>query len=141
MSLYGAVGVALAGGLLVALADPLIWLWTGRHFPDQRLVLAAFTLYGVAVSLASPAMMLLNSLGRVRIQILAWLVFAAVSIPIKLIWVADVDLWRAPLVTACAYFLVMAATVQIDVSRILSKGDREDEKPVSGGERSHSSDP
>lgn len=111
MSLIGAACVGLVGAAMVLGGDLIIQLWMGRRFEGQLTVLALLSATAVAMAVASPPQMILNSLGKTRPQILAWAAFLAITVAGKWMLVGPGSIWMAPLVTALGYlFIILPAT-------------------------------
>lgn len=111
MSMYGSLFVAGLGLGLIAASDWLIWLWMGRAFDQQTAILSAVAFFAVVMAFTSPYNMTLNALGKVRLQIFAWMAFGLVVVPAKLLLVTDIALWWAPLTSALAYMLTVMPLV------------------------------
>lgn len=111
MSLYGALAVGMVGGVMFVFGDLIIQLWMGRSFDGQRVVLALIAVTAVAMSLASPFQMILNSLGSTRPQIVAWSVFLVGTLAGKFVLVGPNTVWMAPLVTAVGYLAIILPAV------------------------------
>ncbi len=104
MSLYGALAVAVVGGGMVLFGDLIIQLWMGRSFEGQLFVLALLAVTAVAMALASPVQMILNSVGSTRPQITAWGIFLVATVVAKVVLVSPDSVWMAPLATALGYW-------------------------------------
>lgn len=111
MSVGGALGVAVVGMALVLLADPIIQLWMGRTFPDQRLILLGLVASTTIVALTSPFNMILNAAGMAKEQILPWTVFVVLCLVAKSFLVSPGTTWWVPWITTAAYAVFVTPRV------------------------------
>jgi len=59
------------------------------------------------MAITSPLQMLLNSLGRIQIQIKIWVIFLFISIALKLIFLDGSALWVVALISSGTYFFIV----------------------------------
>jgi O-antigen/teichoic acid export membrane protein len=104
--------VALAGGLMVAVSTPLLAI-LGLDRSASPLLMVGFAALWTSLAMVSPLFMVQNSVGLLGPQLLGWLVFAGISIPLKLLvglklgveWIPVVGtLLYVVCVVPCAYF-------------------------------------
>lgn len=119
MVIFGAMAVGVAGCMMAFGGGAAAKLWMGRDFINTREILAMFALFYFIVSIASPYHMLLNSAGKVKIQILAWAGFLIVSASAKY-WALMVagSIWIVPLVSAIAFTVCVLPIVVLSGRRI-----------------------
>lgn len=103
----------LGGGVVFLCSMPLILfnkeiidLWMGRQFRNQEEILIFLCLLSFFMALGSPWFMILNSLGKIRVQIKVWSIFLASSIALKLIFITS-DIWIVPLISAILYGVII----------------------------------
>lgn len=118
MALLGGGGVALAGLALTLLGDWIIFLWMGRAFPGQQLILALVSGFAFVMAITSPFQMVLNSVGAIRVQILPWVGFLVISVVAKMLLVAPSSIWAAPLVSIIVYVLVISPVMVVAVRNL-----------------------
>ncbi len=111
MSTLGFGLVAAVGIVLVVVSNSLVEMWMGRSFENQGVVLAGQCCLFVLMAFTSPFNMLLNSLSRVRIQIVAWFLFLISTISVKLWLVPVVGFWIIPIVTSAGYMVFIMPLV------------------------------
>lgn len=121
ISLVSAAVVAAAGVVLFLTSDWIIQLWIGRSFENQRLVILGLVGLSVATALTSPYNMVLNALGKVRVQICAWGAFVVVTVLVKLAVAAASVTWALATVSAIAYAAIILPAMMISARRALSK--------------------
>lgn len=120
MSLFG---TALVGGcavLLVVFADAIIYLWMGRSFPDQQLIIAVGAAFFTLTAVASPYNMILNSMGETRAQVLAWSAFLCFTVVGKFLVVDPNALWHIPLVSLIGFACCVLPAMLITAIRRLN---------------------
>lgn len=111
MSLFGGLAVLAAGGVLLVLSDTMIHLWMGRAFEGQFPVLVFLSLLSVFMAFTSPFNMVLNSVGSVKPQLMAWVLFLVVSVPLKYFMLEEGKVWLVPLISALTYLLTVAVII------------------------------
>lgn len=99
----GGASVAAAAITLTAAGNWIIHLWMGRSFVDQQLILGLLGGFSVVMAITAPFNMILNASGRIRVQIMAWLVFAIATICLKVIFVSAERLWVVPMISLIIY--------------------------------------
>ncbi|MFN8168728.1 MAG: hypothetical protein U0S36_08080 [Candidatus Nanopelagicales bacterium] len=123
------LAAVVSGAAITAVAPWLLPRW----IPDQAsaypatALLLAFVVWIGAQAAAAPSLAVLNSLGRVAVQVVAFAVFLVVSIPIKVHVLDGGSADAVPLVNAAVYVLVFAPVVLI-TRRMLDNGDRSDRR-------------
>ncbi|MBB6192836.1 O-antigen/teichoic acid export membrane protein [Sphingobium wenxiniae] len=103
----GGGGVAVAAMILTLAGDRIIYLWMGRNFSDQQMILGLLGGLSVVMAIASPANMVLNAIGQIRIQIIAWAIFALITIALKLAFVTEGHLWLVPAISLIMYAIII----------------------------------
>lgn len=111
--------VMLASAALLLFATPATHLLAqGEVEPDLRVFLALGAWWTV-VAWTSPFMMVQNATGRLRWQLVGWLLFLAVSVPLKVIAIDQEGIWAGPAVGAVCYLAVVIPLNQIGYRRAL----------------------
>lgn len=111
MSLFGGLAVLVAGGVLLVLSDAIIHFWMGREFDGQFPVLMLLSVLSVFMAFTSPFNMVLNSLGSVKPQLVAWMLFLVVSVLLKYFTLEEGKLWLIPMISALTYLLTVAVII------------------------------
>ena len=119
MSLFGGLIVFVVGALLVVFSGVIIQLWMGRTFEGQIFILVPLSLLSVLMAIGSPFQMVLNSIGKLRFQIKAWLIFAITTVSTKYLFVSDANLWIVPVVSAIAYLVFILPQVILGALEVL----------------------
>lgn len=99
----GGASVAMAAIALTAAGNWIIYLWMGRSFVGQQLILGLLGGFSVVMAITAPFNMILNASGRIRVQIIAWSIFAVSTICLKVIFVAAERLWVVPMISLIMY--------------------------------------
>ncbi len=120
ISIISATTVAIAGTLLFLASDWIIHLWVGRSFENQRLVILGFVALSIATAITSPYNMVLNALGKVRVQIYAWGLFVVVTVLVKLA-IVGAAVWALAAVSALVYATIMLPAMIISARLSLAK--------------------
>jgi hypothetical protein len=126
------VAAAVVSGLAICAVAP--WLLP-RWIPDQSsaypatALLVAFVLWIGVQAAVAPALAVLNSLGRVAVQVAAFAVFLLVSIPVKIHVLQDGGVDSVPAINAGLYLVVFAPVVLITL-RMLDNGLRASRRDV-----------
>lgn len=107
MMFLGALVVFLCSIPLILFNKEIINLWMGREFRNQQEILFFLCLLSLCMAITSPLQMLLNSLGRIQIQIKVWLFYLFISITLKIIFLDGSALWIVALVSSATYFLIV----------------------------------
>ncbi|MCB9411277.1 MAG: oligosaccharide flippase family protein [Actinobacteria bacterium] len=109
MSLSSGIAILVAGAILIGPGQSLIadWLRSDSVAPST-LLLTALTSWATALGLAAPLFMIQNAAGVVWPQLLGWIAFLAVSIPLKL---AAIRLWGVAGAPAAATLAYVACVV------------------------------
>lgn len=107
MMFLGALVVFLCSIPLILFNKEIINLWMGHEFQNQQEILIFLCLLSFGMAITSPLQMLLNSLGRVQIQIKIWVIFLFISIALKLIFLDGSALWVVALISSGTYFFIV----------------------------------
>lgn len=107
MMVYGTISITLLSLILIIFNKEIIYLWMGRSFYNQELTLIFLCSLSVLMAIGSPWFMVLNSLGKVEVQIKVWSVFLIVSIAFKFLLLDKERLWVMALVTSISYLVVI----------------------------------
>lgn len=107
MMFLGALVVFLCSIPLILFNKEIINLWMGREFKNQQEILIFLCLLSFGMAITSPLQMLLNSLGRIQIQIKIWVIFLFISIALKLIFLDGSALWVVALISSGTYFFIV----------------------------------
>lgn len=107
MMVYGTISVTLLSLILIIFNKEIIYLWMGRNFYNQELTLIFLCSLSVLMAIGSPWYMVLNSLGKVELQIKVWSVFLIVSITFKFLLLDKERLWVMALITSTSYLVVI----------------------------------
>lgn len=124
MSLLGGLMVAVAGLCLVLLGEPILMLWMGRTFSDQQWVLAFMCVMFSIMAFVSPFNMLLNSLGRVTVQIYPWVAFMALTIAAKCWFLNEDNLWVVPMISCIGFAAIVLPSIYRASHAVLLQGRR-----------------
>lgn len=115
----GGGSVTVAAIMLTVAGDQIIYLWMGRSFPDQQMLLGFFGALSVVMAITAPANMVLNALARIRIQIMGWAMFALATISLKVVFAAEGRLWVVPAISLIMYAIVITPTMWKTASNAL----------------------
>lgn len=107
MMFLGALVVFLCSIPLILFNKEIINLWMGHEFKNQQEILIFLCLLSFGMAITSPLQMLLNSLGRIQIQIKIWVIFLFISIALKLIFLDGSALWVVALISSGTYFFIV----------------------------------
>jgi O-antigen/teichoic acid export membrane protein len=122
MSVVGGFSVLMVGGGLVYYGDAIIKLWMHREFDGQQKILVYFTLFSIFTAFTSPFNMVLNSLGIIKPQLLAWSLFLFFSIFFKWILLDERSTSILPLISAVCYLLFVTTIIVREViSKVLAR--------------------
>ena len=104
--------LTIAAGLVLTIASPFLMpLWMGRDFHNQSLVIALFSALYVLMAITAPFNMLLNSSGRLRIQIFVWALFLVLTITLKFKLVPLLGFWIVPAISTVGYLICVTPFV------------------------------
>lgn len=120
MSFYGGSAVFVLAVTMVALSGILIELWMGRSFHAQTTILIFLSSLSVLMAISSPSQMLLNSVGKVGIQVKAWLCFLIVSVLLKYCLLGYLDIWILPLINSLTYLVCILPVVLLTSKNIIN---------------------
>lgn len=115
----GGGSVTVAAIMLTVAGNQIIHLWMGRSFPDQQMILGFLGGISVVMAITAPANMVLNAIGQIRVQIIAWAVFALATISLKVVLVAEGRLWLVPAISLIMYAVVIAPAMWKTASNAL----------------------
>lgn len=107
MVFLGALVVFLCSVPLILFNKEIINLWMGHEFKNQQEILIFLCLLSLGMAITSPLQMLLNSLGRIQVQIKIWVFFLFISIALKLIFLDGSALWVVALISSGTYFVIV----------------------------------
>lgn len=122
MSLLGGLAVAVAGLFLVLLSEPIMMLWMGRTFSDQQAVLAFLCVLFSIMAFVSPFNMVLNSMGRVRVQIYPWVAFMLLTIATKSLLLDHGRLWLVPMISCIGFAGIILPSMYLACQGLLGRG-------------------
>lgn len=111
MSLLGCLLVISCGTVMILFSERIISLWVGRSFPDQYIILASVVATSTVIAFTSPYSMVLNALGQAKLQILPWLIFVLLSVPLKYALIGPKTLWLAAAITGLVYLAVVTPII------------------------------
>lgn len=111
MSIFGGLVVSIAGIFLVFFSHSILSMWMGRVFQNQVETLLFLSTLSIFMALTSPFNMVLNSLGVIRIQFIAWLTFLLLSLPLKYFLLESGKLWQIPMISAFLYVLIVSIPI------------------------------
>jgi O-antigen/teichoic acid export membrane protein len=118
MSALSGFTVAFLSAALVIFIDALTLGWLGRIFPRQATLLAWYCTAMVIMSFSAPFFMVLNSVGRIRLQVIAYMVFLVISVLLKLGLASRYGIIGVAAGGAIAYGLVVLPSVMWGYLRI-----------------------
>lgn len=121
MSIGGALFIAACGTAIVTMSDFILIHWVGRTFQDQHLILGLIVASSVMIAAALPYGMVLNALGRTRVQIIFWLAYAIISIAAKFLLITSSQTWIAPAVTLAVYLATVCPMVFLAARNALAE--------------------
>lgn len=104
-TLSSGVGVAIMGLTLLLLRDMVAELWLGEGQSISLELAAVLVAWSVLTACTAPLFSVQNSVGIVRYQLMGWLLFALVSVPIKILLYG---LWGLPGVILGGFFCYLA---------------------------------
>ncbi|MDR1384746.1 MAG: lipopolysaccharide biosynthesis protein [Planctomycetaceae bacterium] len=105
---------------IVWLGPQIFHLWIGETFEVSRFLLIGFALRELIFAIASPYFMVLNSIGKVGIQIRMFLIFSVISILLKYIVPYWFGMTGIIYVTPICYSIIILPCLFIVVKNILS---------------------
>lgn len=121
MMLYGAVALGLAGVVMTITGEAVSRLWMSREFQGATEIFAMFAFLYLLFAIASPYQMLLNSAGKIKIQIYAWTIFLVLSSGGKYFALSTIgDVWVVPLVSAAAFAMCVMPLIIFNARKIYS---------------------
>ncbi|WP_147294379.1 lipopolysaccharide biosynthesis protein [Arthrobacter sp. RT-1] len=85
MTLSSGAGVAVLGLTLLLLRDVIAELWLGEGQSISLELAAVLVAWSVLTACTAPLFSVQNSVGIVRYQLMGWLLFALVSVPVKIL--------------------------------------------------------
>jgi O-antigen/teichoic acid export membrane protein len=107
MTLVSLCAIGSSSAALVLAGPGIFELWAGKNLELDRTLLAGAALYWALVATLSPRFMVQNSAGVLRYQLVGWVAYLVVSVPLKF-WLLEQD--RMQLLMA-ASFIVALVTV------------------------------
>jgi O-antigen/teichoic acid export membrane protein len=134
MMFLGALIVLLCSIPLVLFNKEIMDLWMGQQFKNQEEILIFLCLLSLFMAVGSPWFMILNSLGRIKIQIKIWAVFLVLSITLKLILING-DMWIIPLINSVLYGVIVVPFLAYVSHGIIAKLKIENRAEVENGNK------
>lgn len=124
MTLISGAGVLLSSVFLVIFGDALISAWVGDVLDAPPLLLAGLAAWWLLLATASPRFMLQNAAGVVRPQLVGWVLFLVLSLPLK--WVAARALGVAgvPLAGSILYLACLWPAAVVGTRRVMARDRR-----------------
>jgi len=114
MTFLSVVGVLVPGAIIVAFSEPMFRLWLGASSttpaPDLVLLLA---IWWACLAAASPRFMVQNATGLMRPQLRGWVLFSALSLPLKFIGAQQIGLNGVVLAGITCYVTIMWPTAML----------------------------
>lgn len=117
MSLLGGLAVLLAGGLLTIFGNAIVELWMRRAFDAEYALFFSLSLLPLFMAVTSPFNMILNSIGAVRVQLVAWGLFLTFSLPLKWLALTMDGVWRMAAVSAVLYLILISVPILVYTRR------------------------
>lgn len=124
MSLFGGLAVAVAGVFLMVFSEPIMRLWMGRIFSGQQAILAFICIMFSIMAFVSPFNMVLNSMGRVKVQIFPWTAFMLLTIAAKFLFLEQDKLWLLPMISCIGFAGIMLPSIYSACQASLNQGLR-----------------
>lgn len=122
MSIGGAILVGLAGGVALLLLDSVMYVWMGKSFEGQSIVLAGMVLFAVATAITAPFNMVLNAAGRASAQVVPWAAFVLISLILKALLINEGAVVFVPALGALVYFLAVTPFMIREAAKVLGAG-------------------
>ncbi len=102
---FGFSAIASVG--IIALIRPALWILTDGIVQPDYLLLTGMCLYQIIISITNPYFMILNGAGVVKFQVINYIVFAVISLPIKY-WLGQmIGAAVIPWIGLVSYFLIL----------------------------------
>lgn len=119
MMIIGSAAVGVAGVFMSFFGETVARLWMSREFHGATEIFAMFALLYFLLSIASPYQMLLNSAGKIKIQIYAWAIFLVLSVGGKYIALIMIeDAFIVPLVSAVIFAVCVMPLIIYNAKKI-----------------------
>ena len=84
MSAISTLVAMILAAVLVVGGEPLFRLWTGQDIEVSRVMLVGWAIWWIVLAALSPFFMVQNSVGVIRPQLVGWIAYLVVSLPIKI---------------------------------------------------------
>lgn len=121
MTIRSAATMAVVGSGLTLLGRQLLRAWVSPLVDAPTTLLAGFAAFWFLVAIASPAFMVQNARGVLSPQVVGWLAFALVTIPVK-VALAKTHIELLPTVAAATYLITMIPAALIGYRRAMQLG-------------------
>lgn len=122
MMISGGIAVGLAGLFLTVMGETIVRLWMSREFDGSTMIIAMFSLFYLLNSIVSPGNMVLNSAGKVKIQIYAWTIFLILSVVGKYLALSIIGSnWVVPLISTIIFALSIMPIVINESRKIFQR--------------------
>jgi O-antigen/teichoic acid export membrane protein len=120
MTIISTTVAVSACGLLVTLGDQLLSAWLGNSLEADRWLLGGLAAWWTVLAALSPCFMVQNAAGIVRPQLLGWLVYLIVSIPLKWFGAEHLGIAAVPFIGATTYALTVLPSALYGYRKALS---------------------
>lgn len=107
MALLSGTFVALPTVAIMAISDPLVGALSQGLVERDLLLIGCLGAWWAIVAVTSPMMMVQNAAGVLLPQLIGWVLFLSVSLPIKVFAVPQLGVFAGPLVGAIAYCVLV----------------------------------
>ncbi|MDR6904804.1 O-antigen/teichoic acid export membrane protein [Agromyces sp. 3263] len=124
MSLIVSIAVGLGGFALVMLSDWIMGIWLGGALVVPPALSIGFVIWSVLLAIASPMFSVQNSVGVLRYQLIAWPIYLALSVPLKLLTVPVLGLPGIPLVSTVCYALLLLPAAALGYRAAIVRASR-----------------
>ncbi|GAB3444366.1 hypothetical protein GCM10027517_23920 [Phycicoccus ginsengisoli] len=121
MTLLSGAAVAVPAVCLVAFGPHLIRAWSSVDVSGRPGMLLGLSLWWLMLAIASPRLMVQNARGYLRPQVLGWLAFVLIGIPLKLLAAQKAGLAGLALTGAAAYMAFLGPAVHVGYRRTLKQ--------------------
>ncbi len=123
MSLLSVAAVLLPAAVLVMVGQSLLYALTGLDLGGGRWLLVGLALWWTVVAATSPRFMVQNAAGVLAPQLVGWLGFLALSMPLKIWALHTVGLAGLPFTGAALYLLVVVPAAHLGYRRALRRAN------------------
>lgn len=126
MALVSVAFIGLSSLIIISMSDWLFGLLSQGMVERDLALLACLAAWWTAIALTSPLMMVQNAAGVLVPQLVGWVLFLCVSLPLKMIAVTNLGLYAAPLVGVLAYCALVFPSALFGFRRSMHASRRED---------------